>query len=129
MKFTISYRNQFIISLVWIFIVMAIFNTVPSLEIAALITSIGFVLIPTLFLLSEALNEQNSTHMTVLSFFILLAALPVCYVRIMNWGVEFNTLKILGIFPAQDYHNIARFFYVAVVASSFMNWFKELKID
>lgn len=128
MKFNISYRNQFIISLVWIFIVAAVFSTVSNIYVAAIVSSCGFLLIPSLFLVSELQEEEiNSLHISILSLFVFICALPVFYLRVSNWAVDFTTLKVFNIFPAQEYYNLTKFFYVGIVASALFSWIKKIE--
>jgi hypothetical protein len=123
----ISYRNQIIILVLWILVVTALFKFISDRQVAAVIAGLGFILIPFSFLISELKNKMNPFHIFTLIFFLSMSAVPIFGMRVVNWGVEFNSLNLLGI-EAQFLHKISSYFYMLIMISTVYCFIKERKL-
>lgn len=123
----VSYRGQFLVLLGWIFIVTALFKVIPDKQIAGIVTGLGFLLWPTIFLVNEfKKNTVNRVHVALLVLFLVCSALPVFFLRVLNWGVEFDTLSFFGV-PSVMIHKVSRYLYLMMMASTLYFWFQERK--
>lgn len=123
----LEYRKQFIILLVWIFAVMALFRLISDKQIAATIAGVGFLLWPTLFLATELKRSvANRVHVGLLLVFLICSALPVFFLRVLNWGVDFSTLSFVGV-PAPTIHKVSNYTYMMMVASALYFWLQGRK--
>ena len=112
----IKYRIQLIVSVAWIFIVMALFKLIPNKQVAALFTGAGFIILPISFLISELKHAKNKLHIFILSLFLACSALPVFLLRVFNWGNEFASLDLFGI-PAPLLHKYSNYFFILMLLS------------
>lgn len=119
--FSIKYRNQLLAFVLWIFAVIALFKFSSLFfidkQVAALFTGAGFIVLPVLFLISELKNAKNKFYMVVLGLFLICSALPIFFLRIFNWGVEFSSLNLFGI-PASFMHQYSNYFYILMLLSA-----------
>ena len=123
----LNYRSQFLVLLGWIFIVTALFKVIPEKQVAAVIAGIGFLLWPTMFLVNEFKKSTlNRVHAGLLLLFLVCSALPVFFLRVLNWGVDFNTLSFLGI-SGPVIHKFSNYFYLMMMASALYFWFQDRK--
>lgn len=128
--YKISYLTQIILLFVWIIVVMLLFRLISDRQIAATIAGAGFILLPILFLISELKNAKHGWHLFTLSFFLVTSALPIFGLRVLNWGVEFDSLNIMGV-QASFIHKISSYIYILILISAIYYFYREksLKID
>ena len=115
----IGYGAESFIYVGWIFCVMAIFKIVTDKPTAGTIAGIGFVLLPLFFLYIEmkVRDKRNYLHAVVLLVFLLSSALPIILLRILNQGVPFDSIELLGITGPQ-LHKISNYTYMLMLFSS-----------
>ena len=117
---------QFLILAIWVQVVILIFKLIEDRQLAALIAGAGFILWPLVFLIHELINKDKASrsalHTVGCLQFLLLFAAPLFLLRILNWGVSFNELNLLGV-PATQLHRFSNVSYLimtlAVVYSSY----------
>lgn len=122
----ITYKTQLIIFVLWIFCVMGLFKFIPDRQVAALFTGGGFIILPTLFLISEFKSEKNKFYIFVLSLFLIFSALPIFLLRVLNWGVEFASLDLFGI-PASIMHKYSNYLYILMIFAVIYRIYKTRK--
>ena len=78
--------------------VMALFRWIENREIASVFAGSLFLLSPSLTLISEwRLHQSWKSFAAITSLiFLLLSALPIFLLRLMNWGVPFENLSLVG---------------------------------
>lgn len=121
-----SYRNQIIVLGLWIVIVIVLFKLIQDRRAAAFSAGIGFVLWPSVFLISELLNRKSKLHVFMLTIFLLFSALPIFLLRVLNWDTSFSDLKLFG-FPAAELHKYSNFLYVLMLMSAIYHYLKYRK--
>ena len=120
--FLISYKKQSIVLAVWIVVVVTLFNAFSDRMIASLFATAGFVLWPTFFLISELANERRKIHTFSLLVFLLLAAIPLLYLRVSNWGADFSNLELFGL-KAESIHKNANYLYFFIqMSAAYHHW-------
>jgi hypothetical protein len=124
--FSINYRNQIVILVLWIIAVMALFKFIPDKQVASVVAGMGFVLFPILFLVSELKGSKQVTHILVLSVFLVFSALPIFFLRIFNWGSDFGSLEILGV-SGNSLHKASSYLYMVMLLSSIYHFVKLKK--
>lgn len=122
-----TYRNQMIALLIWIPIIIVIFKIVSDRQIASLLASVGFIVIPGYFLFLEIKNdtEGDTIYRNFLAVFLICFSIPILLVRILNWGEDFTKLTIVGI-QATRLHTISGFAYLFLIAASVRQFIREL---
>ncbi|MEQ1723015.1 MAG: hypothetical protein ABL930_07540 [Pseudobdellovibrio sp.] len=120
----VSYRNQIILLVLWIFVVTAMFKLISDRQIAALIAGSGFILLPVVFLISELKHQKNKIHIFTLVLFLGVSAFPIFALRLLNWGVQFDTLSILGV-QASFLHKISSYLYMLVLITAVNGFVKQ----
>lgn len=107
----LSYLNQIIILAIWVIVVGALFSLIQEKQVAGIIAGIGFIFIPVVFLFSEMRQaKKNIIHLSTLGLFLIASALPIFFLRVLNWGVEFKDLSLLGI-SAEQLHRSSNILY------------------
>jgi len=123
------YLYQVEVLIIWIAIVVMLFKYVPSKQIAGAVAGLGFVLLPSLFLIYELRQPlKNKFYIFVLGVFLLTNALPIFLLRILNWGVDFSELSLVGI-PANKFHGISNIMYLIMLITSAVIYFKVRKME
>ncbi len=117
----ISYKVQVIAFVIWIVLVLCIFRFVPNKQVAGLVASIGFLILPTLFLVTEFKGEKNNLHKASLIVFLAFTALPIFLVRVTTWGEDFSSTDFYGV-PSMFLHRLANFLYLGMLASAIYHW-------
>ena len=117
----ISYKVQVIALVVWIVVVLCIFRFVPDKQVAGFFASVGFLVLPMLFLVTELKSEKNNLHTSALIIFLVCAAWPIFLVRVTTWGEDFSTTDFYGV-PSLFLHRLANFLYLGVLASAIYHW-------
>ncbi len=125
-----SYIKKAVLLILWIPVVVFIFRFISDRHVAALITGIGFILLPTAVLFHENWGNSRRARVTKLSCvqFLILFAWPIFLLRVFNWETEFNDILFLGVSPAilHQYSSWSYFLMVLAVAfQAFMNWRNE----
>ena len=123
----ISYRNQIIILVLWILVVTALFKFISDRQIAAVIAGLGFIFTALIFLISELKNKKNPFHIFTLIIFLTFSAVPIFGLRVLNWGVEFDSLNLFGI-EAHFLHKISSYMYMLMMISAAYCFIKERKL-
>mgnify|MGYP001578202072 CR=1 FL=1 len=124
----ICYRNQCVILILWIFIVLGLFKLISDRPTAALLAGTGFVFFPLWFLYSEIINQKNKIHILALSLFLLCSALPIFFLRVTNWGADFTLLGLgHGQFQisASQLHKYSNYLYMLMLGSTIYHLIKE----
>ena len=112
------YRFEFFIMAIWIIAVIMFFKLIPDKQITSLFTGLGFVLIPTVFLVLEFKKAKAArSHVIILSVFLLFSALPIFISRIVYWGQDFSTLSVLGI-SLESLHKYSNALYILMMLSA-----------
>lgn len=107
----IGYLGQIIILTIWVVVVGVLFTLIKEKQIAGIIAGSGFILLPTLFIYSEIRsNKINIFHLLTLSLFVFVSALPIFFLRVLNWGVDFKELGLLGI-SSEQLHLLSNILY------------------
>lgn len=121
-----SYRTQSLILCAWILVVIFLFRFVPDRQIAATFAGVGFVLWPSLFLMSEFAKYPRiaKLHTIILAVFLLFCAVPILLLRVMNWGVPFDQLGILGI-SGNFIHKTSNYIYIVMLLSAIYQYFRS----
>lgn len=122
----ITYRVQFTILAIWVPVVILIFKMIEDRQLAAVIAGAGFIFWPLFFLSYELLKkdkvDRSNIHLIGCLQFLVLFAIPLFLLRILNWGVSFNDLNLLGV-PATQLHRLSNISYLvmtlAIVYSSY----------
>ena len=122
----LTYRIQFIILAIWIPVVLILFKVIEDKPVAAMIAGVGFVLLPAIFLINEAIAKAHRKisiiHIVGCLQFLVLFALPIMYLRVSNLNAPFNELSLLGV-PGSQLHRFSNISYmimtVAVVYASY----------
>ena len=120
----LTYGFQVLILGGWIVVVLALFRFIADRQLAAVFAGSGFILLPLWVLYSEIVGSRNRFHIFVVLFFLLTSALPVFLLRVLNWGVEFGTLSIIGI-SAATLHRTSNFTYLAMLVSALILYRRE----
>lgn len=107
--------------LVPIFVIL-IFKLIPERKTAALIAGFLFCLVPLILGYREYRFQRfrNILMWSGLLQFLLFFALPIFVGRIIFWDMDFETIKIGGIFLAQM-HKVANFSYAIMLLASIIS--------
>ncbi|MFN3697102.1 MAG: hypothetical protein ACK4VO_06625 [Pseudobdellovibrio sp.] len=121
-------RMEIMILTVWIVVVVLLFKVIPDKQLAGLIAGVGFCLIPTYLMLKilrqlkrESYKTVNIIRVTAIVIFIISAALPVLGLRVFNWGIDFNSLELLGIVTGRQLHMWSNYAYLIMMISFMIN--------
>lgn len=118
------YRNELAIFLLWAVCVIVFFKFIPDKQIAALLASLGFIVWPCVFIWLELKSPKpEKFHVAALALFLIAAAVPIFFLRVLNWNVDFSTLTLMGL-PAVELHKTSNFFYLVVMVSCFVHAWK-----
>lgn len=120
-----GYREQTVVLLVWIVVVMLLFRLVSDRQIAATLAGVGFVIWPILFLSYEYSRYPNvsKTHIVVVLLFLLLCAFPILFLRVLNWGTPFDQLSFVGV-PGPMIHKVSNYIYILMLVSAAYQYFR-----
>jgi len=121
-------RLEIIILAVWIIIVVMLFKVIPDKQIAGLVAGIGFCLIPS-YLMLKVLKQLKQESYKLVSYirigaiviFLISAALPVLGLRVLHWGVDFNSLELFGIASGRQLHMWSNYAYLIMMMSFIIN--------
>ncbi|MFM6930526.1 MAG: hypothetical protein ACKOX6_18835 [Bdellovibrio sp.] len=122
-------RNRFLgyllVQFVVIVAVMVIFRTIEERQIAATVAGCLFVVMPVGLMFWEykrARVDETIWFVTVLQFWTVFA-LPILGMRLLNWGVPFESLSFLGMSgPALHYWSSKS--YMVMMAVTAIRWWK-----
>lgn len=121
----IKFGIQTIVLLLWIFVVGLLFTLIHEKRIAGVIAGIGFIFIPTLFIFSELKQiKKNYLHMSALCLFLIGSALPIFFLRVLNWDVAFSELSLLGA-SSEKLHNLSNVLYGFMLLSALAGYIKS----
>ena len=118
---SLNYRSQVVFLVAWVLIVMLIFKVIPDKQIASLFAGGGFIVLPTLFLVEEIRKQRNKAHIAILLIFLFFSAIPIFLLRVLNWGVDFSSINLLGI-SAEFLHRFANVLYMTILVSAIYHW-------
>lgn len=96
--------------------VMGIFRFIEDRQIAATVAGFLFVLVPLVLMALEyrrAGLREKLWFAGVLQFWVLFA-LPILGVRLLNWGVPFEQLSVLGV-PGPVLHQFSSKSYMVMM--------------
>ena len=111
--------------IVVILAVLIIFRAIPDRQIAATVAGILFVLLPGILMVLEyrrAQLQEMFWFVAVLQFWTVFA-LPILGVRLLNWGVPFDHLSVIGI-PGPVLHQFSSKSYIVMMAFTAWCWIK-----
>lgn len=94
-----TFLQYFVVQVIVIFFVMAIFKWIENRQIAATLAGLLFVIVPLVLMIKEYRREgteEKNWFIGVLQFWVLFA-LPILGIRLLNWGVPFDQLSFIGI--------------------------------
>ena len=94
-----TFLQYFVVQVIVIFFVMALFKFIENRQIAATLAGLLFVLVPLALMIKEYMRagtEENTWFLGILQFWVLFA-LPILGIRLLNWGVPFDQLSFIGI--------------------------------
>jgi hypothetical protein len=124
----LAYRYQLLILILWIPTVMLIFKMIAEKRAASVFAGIGFVLIPLFFLLQEVLrtklNKGSKLHLFLCGEFLFISALPILFLRLLNWDADFGQLTLFGL-SSMTHHKLANVNYMFMVISAAYLSYKE----
>ena len=127
-KFT--YRVQFTILALWVLVVMVVFKLIDDRQLAALIAGLGFIFWPLLFIVHEIIQKdkanRSSLHLLGCMKFLVLFAVPLFLLRVLNWGVSFNDLNLLGV-SATQLHRFSNISYLVMTLAIVYSSYRERK--
>lgn len=114
-----------------ILMVMALFKIITDRQVAATGAGLLFVLMPlgVVFFLNRHKVPTGLLWYFFLVQFWGLFAVPIFLLRIMNWGVSFDQLSILGI-PGPVLHQWSSKSYIMMMVGTCLQawrWGKDLK--
>ncbi len=114
MKF-FTHRVQLIILALWIAAILLIFKFITDRSVAAVVAGTGFVVWPILFLIHDfryTIKTKTSwIHQLGCLQFLVLFAVPLFLLRVLNWGVPFSELSLIGI-KAMTLHQYSNMSYL-----------------
>lgn len=127
----ITYRVEVILLVLWIPCVVLLFKLIPEKKVASVFTGVGFIALPTLFLINEWLRKKagstfSKIYILINMEFLLVLGLPIFLLRVFNWNSEFSQLSFMGV-PAENLHKFSNANYMLVLLSAMWLAFKEWK--
>ncbi|MNT29679.1 hypothetical protein D3C72_1654320 [compost metagenome] len=94
-----TFLQYFVVQVIVIFFVMALFKWIENRQIAATLAGLLFVIVPLVLMIKEYMRdgmEEKNWFLGTLQFWVLFA-LPILGIRLLNWGVPFDQLSFIGI--------------------------------
>lgn len=124
----LAYWVQLLILLLWIPCVMMLFRFIDEKRVAALFAGAGFLILPTLFLVHEALLRRSGKafsklHSFICLEFLIFSSLPIFLLRVLNWDADFSQLSIFGV-SASFLHRFSNTNYMLLLLSAAFLTFK-----
>ncbi|MFZ3231925.1 MAG: hypothetical protein WA160_17085 [Pseudobdellovibrio sp.] len=124
------YRTELAFVMIWIPIVILIFQLIPEKRIASVFAGIGFIFLPLAFIAFEfskiKTGRTSLVHLGISIEFLFLSSLPIFLLRVMNWNSEFNNLELFGV-SANSFHRFSNLNYMILIVSTSYMAFKELR--
>lgn len=116
------YRNYLSVQVVVMIGVMASFKLIPEKQVAAVVAGLLF-LVSSLgilyFEMKHADYKKRFTFWGTLAF-VLACAIPILALRLLNWGVPFEELSVLGI-PGPEIHKFSNYMFFLMVICLFVD--------
>jgi hypothetical protein len=105
--------------------VVAIFRLIPSKSVAATVAGSLFVILGlTLFLGTLRTGKPLKQFLFWASgFFLFAVAIPMLFVRVWNWGVDFASLSVWGM-SAPTFHQQSNTVYILMVIATVVDRFR-----
>lgn len=121
------FLTYLILEVVVIFAVMGFFRFIQDRQIAATFAGSLFVGVPLVLMIAEYRAEKlkNWVWFLCAAQFWVLFALPILGMRLLNWGVEFDSLSFLGISGPQMHAWSSKSYMLMVIATAWF-WIKSL---
>lgn len=130
MRVRSRFRNYITLEALVVVCVLLAFQFIPVKEKAALIAGTLFLL-STAFIIFYELKfpgaMKRATFWGAL-LFLFAGAIPIFALRVMNWGIPFDQLSLLGI-PAQKLHEFSNYLFLILVVCFFIDdylWKQDL---
>jgi hypothetical protein len=130
MRIRSRFRNYITLEALVVVCVLLSFHLMPVKEKAALVAGTLFLL-STAFIIGYELKfpaaYKRATFWGAL-LFLIVGAIPIFALRVMNWGVPFDQLSMLGI-PAAKLHEFSNYLFLILVVCFFIDdylWKQEL---
>lgn len=113
------------IEIVVVVAVVLIFRTVDSKQVAATVTGSLFVLLGISLLVGTFRSGQpfHQALFWVSALFLFAVAIPMMWVRLSNWGVDFSELRVWGV-SAPVFHQQANTAYILMVVATVVDRFR-----
>lgn len=124
------FRNYITMEALVVAGVLLSFHFIPVKEKAALVAGTLFLLSTIFILVYEsrfAGFAKRATFWGSLAF-LLASAIPIFVLRLMNWGIPFDQLSMMGI-PATEWHRFSNYLFLILVVCFFIDdylWKQEL---
>lgn len=96
--------------------VMGVFRALEDKQVAATVAGFLFVVVPLVLMILEyrrAGFQEKLWFAGVLQFWVLFA-LPILGIRLLNWGVPFEQLSVLGV-PGPVLHQFSSKSYMVMM--------------
>lgn len=129
MKFKLNRYRYYILTQAFVVIsVIALFETLPSKQIASVFASGLFLTSSLGIVYYEYKNGWRfySGSFWVTSFFLTIFVLPIFLMRLLNWEVPFSDIEMFGLKP-DLLHRLSNQFFIFVLLSYFIDSFRFVK--
>lgn len=116
------YRNYLSIQVFVMIGVLLSFKVIPEKQVAALVAGLLFLVSSLGILLVELKQPDFKKRFTFWGTlaFVVLSALPILGLRVLNWGVPFDQLSVLGI-PGPELHKFSNYMFFIMVVCLFID--------
>lgn|GEM_PF-2695518 len=124
------FRNYVTLEALVVTGVLLAFHFIPVKEKAALVAGTLFLLSTAFILAYESRFPGFTKRATFWGalIFLLASAIPIFTLRLMNWGIPFDQLSLLGV-PAAQWHQFSNYLFLILVVCFFIDdylWKQEL---
>jgi hypothetical protein len=111
-----TYAYYFLVQIVVVFCVIMSFKLIHPKEFASLFAGSSFVIGCFVVLYAEWLRFHHLKSLTSIAtmLFLFLFAIPIFGVRLLNYGIPFDQLKVWGI-PSPMMHGLSNYGFILMV--------------
>lgn len=120
----IKYSYQVAALTFWLLVVGALFTLIDEKQVAGLFAGLGFIFLPGAFFVGECKSTSSPiVHRISLLCFLLFSALPIFFLRVLNWGTPFAELTLFGM-SGPELHRQSNILYVIMLLTAAYAWWK-----